>query len=301
MLNLWENLHTNFLTKGVIKIDNYIYLSEKDKKITSVGFSKKEIKNHKGISGLKYYLIILYLRKHVQTFGQIALTLNDLLQEIGYSTKTNNKSIYSDFREIIKTELINKGYASCNTDIFVVKPNDLFYLQLSYECNVFFTEDSFVQITISEYEKICSLSSKINKSILLGIYLYIKQYIMDYPGDIAPAKISFPSKSQIAKGLDTSISTVENGLSVLESYKLIYIRRDMFVENKKEEGVFVPTRNVYALDPSELEGDTVLIELERIYGKRIYNKEDVPGEIKYLAKNERRIKYGKNGKNCRNK
>ena len=58
----------------------------------------------------------------------------------------------------------------------------------------------------------------------------------------------------------------------------------MFVENKKEEGVFVPTRNVYALDPSELEGDTVLIELERIYGKRIYNKEDVPGEIKYLTK-----------------
>lgn len=86
---------------------------------------------------MKYYLIILYLRKHVQTFGQIALTLNDLLQEIGYSTKTNNKSIYSDFREIIKTELINKGYASCNTDIFVVKPNDLFYLQLSYERNVF--------------------------------------------------------------------------------------------------------------------------------------------------------------------
>lgn len=286
--------------KGVIKIDNYIYLSEKDKKITSVGFSKKEIKNHKGISGLKYYLIILYLRKHVQTFGQVTLTLNDLLQEIGYSIKTNNKSIYSDFREIIKTELINKGYASCNTDIFVVKPNDLFYLQLSYENNIFFAEDSFVQITISEYEKICSLSSKINKSILLGIYLYIKQYIMDYPGDIAPAKISFPSKSQIAKGLDTSIQTVENGLSVLESYKLIYIRRDMFVENKKEEGVFVPTRNVYALDPMELEGDSVLIELERIYGKRIYNKEDVPGEIKYLTKMKGEWKYGKNGKNCRN-
>nr|DAJ07417.1 MAG TPA: hypothetical protein [Caudoviricetes sp.] len=284
VLNFWENFHTEFLTKGAIKIDNYIYLSEKDKKITSVGFSKKEIKNHKGISGLKYYLIILYLRKHVQTFGQVALTLNDLLQEIGYSTKTNNKSIYSDFREIIKTELINKGYASCNTDIFVVKPNDLFYLQLSYENNIFFTEDNFVQITISEYEKICSLSSKINKSILLGIYLYIKQYIMDYPGDIAPVKISFPSKSQIAKGLDTSIQTVENGLFVLESYKLIYIRRDMFVENKKEEGVFVPTRNVYALDPMELEGDSVLIELERIYGKRIYNKEDVPGEIKYLTK-----------------
>ncbi|MBC5667391.1 hypothetical protein H8S00_05240 [Eubacterium sp. BX4] len=272
--------------KGAIEIDTYIYLSEKDKQITSVGFSKKEIKNHKGISGLKYYLIILYLRKHVQTFGQITLTLNDLLQEFGYSTKTNNKSIYSDFREIIKTEIINKGYASCNKDIFIIKPNDLFHLQMSYENNIFFTEDNFVQITIFEYENICSISSKINKSVLLGIYLYIKQFIMDYSGDITPAKISFPSKLQIAKGLDISVQTVESGLLVLESNKLIYIRRDMFVENKKEEGIYVPTRNVYALDPKELEGKSVLIELERIYGKRIYNKEDVPGEIRYLTKSK---------------
>lgn len=285
-LNFWENFHIEFLMKGAIEIDTYIYLSEKDKQITSVGFSKKEIKNHKGISGLKYYLIILYLRKHVQTFGQITLTLNDLLQEFGYSTKTNNKSIYSDFREIIKTEIINKGYASCNKDIFVIKPNDLFYLQMSYENNIFFTEDNFVQITISEYENICSILSKINKSVLLGIYLYIKQFIMDYSGDITPAKISFPSKLQIAKGLDISVQTVESGLLVLESNKLIYIRRDMFVENKKEEGIYVPTRNVYALDSKELEGKSVLIELERIYGKRIYNKEDVPGEIRYLTKSK---------------
>ena len=270
--------------KGMIKIENYIYLSETDKQTTSVGFSKYEIKNHKGISRLKYYLIVMYLRKHVQTFGQLSLTLNDLLQECGYSTKTNNKSIYFDFREIIKTEIINKGYATCNVDIFVVKPNDLFYLQLSYENNIFFTEDNFVQITVAEYEKICSIKSKINKSILLGTFLYIKQFIMDYPDEISPAKISFPSKSQIAKGLDISIQTVENSISILESQKLIYIRRNMFVENKNIEGQYVPTRNVYALDSKELEGNAVLIELERIYGKRIYNQEDVPGEINYLTK-----------------
>ena len=28
----------------------------------------------------------------------------------------------------------------------------------------------------------------------------------------------------------------------------------------------------------------MLIELERIYGRRIYDKEDVPGEINYLMK-----------------
>lgn len=226
----------------------------------------------------------MYLRKHVQTFGQVSLTLNDLLQECGYSTKTNNKSIYSDFREIIKTEIINKGYAACNTDIFTVKPNDMFYLQLSYDNNIFFTNGNFVQITIEEYEKICSIKSKINKSILLGVFLYIKQFIMDYSDELSPAKISFPSKTQIAKGLDVSIPTIENSISILESQKIIYVRRNMFVENKNKEGIYVPTRNVYALNLEELEGNAVLIELERIYGKRIYNQEDVPGKIDYLAK-----------------
>ena len=210
--------------------------------------------------------------------------VNDLLKECGYSTKSNNKSIYSDFREIIKTELINKGYAACNVDIFVVRPTDMFCLQLSYNNNIFFTDDNFVQITVSEYEQLCSSTKKINKSVLFGIYLFIKQYIMDYKDTICPAKISFPSKAQIAKGLSTSIQTVENGLNILESMKMIYTRRDMFVENKKVEGQYVPTRNVFALDPKELEGRSVLIELERIYGRRIYDKEDVPGEINYLIK-----------------
>lgn len=226
----------------------------------------------------------MYLRKHVQTFGQVSLTLNSLLQECGYSTKTNNKSIYSDFREIIKTEVINKGYATCSTDIFTVKPNDMFYLQLSYANNIFFTNKNFVQITIAEYERICSIKSKINKSILLGVFLYIKQFIIDYSDDLFSSRISFPSKTQMAKGLDVSITTIENSISILESQKIIYVRRNMFVENKNKKGTYTPTRNVYALDPKELEGDSVLIELEKIYGKRIYNQEDVPGKIDYLTK-----------------
>ena len=160
----------------------------------------------------------------------------------------------------------------------------MFCLQLSYDNNIFFTNDNFVQITIFEYEQICSSTKKINKSILFGIYLFIKQYIMDYQDIICPAKISFPSKVQIAKGLSTSIQTVENGLNILESMKMIYVRRNMFVENKNIEGQYVPTRNVFALDSKELEGRSVLIELERIYGRRIYDKEDVPGEINYLMK-----------------
>lgn len=267
-------------------INETIFIPNGEKQNITVGFSKKDFKNHKGVSGLKYYLVIMYLRKHLQTFGEVYLTLNNLLEECGYSTRSHNKSIYSDFREIIKTELINKGYASCDVDIFTINPTEMFRLQLSEKKNIFYTKDNFVQFSISEYEKISNSDSKINKSILVGVYLFIKQYIMDYPSDtISPPRISFPSKQQIKKGIGiSSYTTIENAISFLTEMKMIYIRTDMFVENTEEENIYVPTRNVFALDVEELNGDAILIELERIYGKKVYNRNDVPGEVRYLEK-----------------
>ena len=84
----------------------------------------------------------MYLRKHLETFGQVTLTLNRLLEECGYSTKSHNKSIYSDFRQSIKTEIINKGYATCYVDIFTVNPTEMFSLQLSDKKNI--TENFFL-------------------------------------------------------------------------------------------------------------------------------------------------------------
>ena len=267
-------------------INDIIFLTNEDKTNVTVGFSKKEFKNHKGISGLKYYLIIMYLRKHLETFGQVTLTLNRLLEECGYSTKSHNKSIYSDFREIIKTEIINKGYATCDVDIFTVNPNEMFSLQLSDKKNIFYTKDNFVQFSVDEYERIANSNGKINKSVLAGVYLFIKQYIIDYPSDtISPPRISYPSKQQIKKGIGiSSITTIENAITTLLSMEMIYLRTDMFVENMEEDGVYVPTRNVFALNGEELIGDAVLVELERIYNKKVYDKDDVPGKIKYLTK-----------------
>ena len=282
---LWGNFPIDYL-KEAKAISNIIFLPNEEKSNVTVGFSKKEFKNHKGVSGLKYYLIVMYLRKHLETFGQVTLTLNRLLEECGYSTKSHNKSIYSDFREIIKTEIINKGYATCDVDIFTVNPTEMFSLQLSDKKNIFYTKDNFVQFSVDEYEHIANSNGKINKSVLAGVYLFIKQYIIDYPSDtISPPRISYPSKQQIKKGIGiSSTTTIENAIATLLSMEMIYLRTDMFVENTEEDGVYVPTRNVFALNGEELIGDAILVELERIYNKKVYNKDDVPGKIKYLTK-----------------
>lgn len=55
---------------GNLKISDIIFMPNREKQNVTVGFSKKDFKNHKGITGLKYYLIVMYLRKHLETFGQ---------------------------------------------------------------------------------------------------------------------------------------------------------------------------------------------------------------------------------------
>ena len=98
-------------------------------------------------------------------------------------------------------------------------------------------------------------------------------------------RISYPSKQQIKKGIGvSSLSTIESAISILESLKMIYVGRDMFVEDSEEDDVYISTRNVYALSEDMINNDAALIELENIYKRKVYRKNNVPGNIKFLSK-----------------
>lgn len=273
--------------KEIEIIENCIFYRQEEKSVITVGFSKKDFKKHQGVSGLKFYLVVMYMRKHIEHFGEINTTLNKLLDECGYSSKSHNQSVYSDFRKIIKEEIIDEGYASCNKDILKITPSSIFTLALSPDKSLFYTEDNFVQLSIYDFERITkSDTGSINKSVLIGVYLYIKQFIMSSSdfSEYLP-KISYPSKQQIKKGIGiSSLTSIETAISILEDLKLIFIERNMYMEDSKNENVYIPTRNVFALNQEDLCKDVCISELQRIYGKTIYSKEDVPGIINYLTK-----------------
>ena len=88
-----------------------------------VGFSKKEIQLHKGIAGLKYYLIVMYLRLHIMPINILPTTLSKLITKCGYSSGTRNTTMYDDWRNIIN-KLITNGYITCSQDIMTVKPTE---------------------------------------------------------------------------------------------------------------------------------------------------------------------------------
>ena len=274
-------------TLGGNFITNNLFFTDKDKTNIGVGFSKKSFTSHKGVSGLKYYLIVMYLRKHMDIFGEISFTLNKLLDECGYLTKTHNNSIYSDFRKIIQHDIIEKGFAISSFDIMTINPSSLYTLQLLPDQSLFFTSDNFVTLTIREYETIAKSNiGKVNKSILVGVYLFIKQYILsDSLMNDHFIKIAYPSKQQIKKGVGiSSLTTIESAISILNSLKLIFIKSDMFIEDYEEKGAYIPTRNVYALKEDELKSDAIKLELENIYKRTVYTENEVPGKIKYLNK-----------------
>ena len=80
----------------------------------------------------------MFLRNHVDTFGRVSASLDDMLSECGFSTNTHNKTIYDDFRNILN-DILSNGYASINKDIFKITTVESFKCQLSYEKNLFFT------------------------------------------------------------------------------------------------------------------------------------------------------------------
>lgn len=252
-----------------------LFLSDEDKSQIYVGFSKRELP-HRCLKGdSKYYLILMYLRKHIQVFGDVHFTLYDLLEECGYSTKTHNDIVYTDLRRIIKDEILDKGYAISTDDISTIKPKGLYKMKIIDSSLFTSLNGSFVPITIEEFEKITSIPDvHINRATLFTVYIFIKEHIFLELTESHVARISYPSKNKIRDALDvSSTSTIEKAIAILEQSKMIYVRRDVYIQDKNNENRFVRANNVYALNEEDLENAAIITELESTYGRKILIKE----------------------------
>lgn len=245
-----------------------------------VGFSKKEIQLHKGIAGLKYYLIVMYLRLHIMPINILPTTLSKLITKCGYSASSRKTATYDDWRNIIH-KLIDDGYMICSHDILTVKPTEEFILTFSHKKNPFYTNDNFVFITKKEFDVITDYKTNMNKSVIMGVYLYIKQYIIDTEH---AAGIAYPTKQQIAQGIGvSSTTTIEKAINILVELDLLYVKTGFYIEDTIEVNSYVPASNVYSLN-NNISNERCLTELENKYGRPVYTKDTVPGVIKFLKK-----------------
>lgn len=255
-------------------------LAPDDIKSLGVGFSRKEIQLHKGMSGLKYYLVILYLRFHLEPTNIVRTSLIEINIECGYSSNSRNVTIYNDWRNIIH-KLVSDGYITCSQDIMTVQPTKQFIIEFNYRKNPFYSNDGFVFINKYEYELITSYKTNMNKSAILGVFLFIKQYIIntEYSSGIA-----YPSKYQIAQGVGiSSTTTIDKIINILVELNLLYVKSGFYIEDSMEYGSYIPASNIYSLS-KDINIKKCLVELENKYGRPVYTKDTVPGTIKFLEK-----------------
>ena len=258
-----------------------MFLSKERFATTGVGFSKKEIALHKGISDLKYYLIIMYLRIHIEGGGLVRTSLLDISTECGYSsTSARRQTFYDDWRSVLSDIVATKG-TTCNKDISNVTPTEQFEIQFNDEDNPFYTDDSFVFIMKKEFDAIINSDVK-NKSVLIGVYLYIKQFIIDTP--LSPG-MAYPTKQQIKNGIGlSSTTTVKSAIDTLVELQLLHMYSDFYIEDSVVAGTYIPASNIYSLQPLKIE--SCIQTLESKYGKPVYTKDTVPGIIKFLNNNQ---------------
>ncbi len=253
-------------------------LSNKEKRMVGVGFPRNNFNRIRGADDLKIYQVVMYIKQHVGLYDMLITSLKTIAEESGYSANTHNNEFFDPFKKAL-LYLIEEEYITADMDISTVR-NTYFRIQLTTKKNLFYTDKPFVFLSFYEYEKILAANTRVSKSSLLGVYLYIKQFI-DSESD---TKVSYPTKYKIEKALKISNTTVESCISVLAQIGLITVSTGFYVKNKKNN-TFIPTRNVFFIGKVEIDVSMCKEILKSIYSSTVYAKEELEDkQISYLRK-----------------
>lgn len=247
----------------------------------NIAFNKSELSRHKGTSGLKYYLVVYYLRRWVGYFGEFYMSLNSLLTGCGYSPAARNNPTVNQFKDILAS-LVVDGYITTNHDVEALKPNDFFMVKLSAEKNLFYAtgKRGFITVSLQDVSDMIAADTETSKGTLLATYLAVKQHIFN---DQWP--IGFPARDTMAEQLGISGKTIEKALGELVQHNFLYKGDQLYVADRDEGKVYFPARSIYALEEKYLESKMCAKVLSDFYGLPVFTQDEIdPRNIRYLKK-----------------
>lgn len=198
------------------------------------------------------------------------MTIDNLVMECGYVPDQHPNKTNDDFKNILK-QLIDSEQIHTDINIDKIRSNQFFTLDI--DRNLFHCDKNFVLVSIEEFDKIINNKTKASKSIVWGVYIYIKQFI---PLDDTQAKVAYPSKYGMQKKLGiSSNATVKKAVQDLVDLGMIYEYSERYYENS--DGEFEPTNNVFALEENELKyAEQILCsyyKVDKTYKKGEFDKD----------------------------
>ena len=219
-------------------------------------------------------LLLAYLKSHGDPFGRVKLSLNELVIETGYYTKSKSKTYHSYYRDAIQ-RFIEEDILLVDEDfdILSVKNSDYFTVKLNKDNDIYYVESVFVILTVEELNKILNSDSNLKSGILLNTYLLFKKYAFIGERD----ELIYPKKATLTKELGVlSPTTTEKAINALIDVGLIFKDKPYFVKNKSNQDTYVQLRNIYSLSPDNFR--YTKHKLEQIYEDKVYSIDDIDKE-----------------------
>lgn len=171
----------------------------------------------------KLPLIIACLKLNSSLNGKVGVSINMLINSIGYKPNSRKGQINSKVRNaLIKLKSEEHIIVDKNIDLATIRPSECFIVKLNYdnENNVFTPKGSYVILTEREFDTITQGNSNSDRLSLLNVFLNIKSCI-NFGGMQIP--ICYPSHRFLSMRCDlSSIGTINNLIKELNSLKILY-------------------------------------------------------------------------------
>lgn len=248
------------------------YFMNEDKILIPYDVNMLDMQNP--INNVYNLLLLGFIKSHGDPLGRVCTSINRIVNETGYYTKSKSKIYHKYFKECIQKfvdeELL---FLEDDVDILSIKNTDLFQMTLNKDNDIFYIENTFVTITLEEFNKIIGIDCGVKQGIILNTFLLFKKYSFKADRD----ELIYPSKASITKSLGIlSTKTTEKAINALIDVGLVFKDKPYFVKNKSNQDTYVQLRNIYSLSPDNFR--YTKHKLEQIYEDKVYSIDDIDKE-----------------------
>lgn len=171
----------------------------------------------------KLPLILAYLKINSALNGKVGVSINMLINSIGYKPNSRKGQINSKVRNaLIKLKSEEHIIIDKNIDLATIRPSECFIVKLNYdnENNIFTPKGSYVILTEKEFNAITQGGGSCDRLNLLNVFLNIKSCIK-FDGIELP--ICHPShRALIVKCGLSSIGNINNIIKELTQLEILY-------------------------------------------------------------------------------
>ena len=230
----------------------------------TVIFSKDFIKQKRNKKE-KLLLVSSYLKLNSPLSGNIGLSINILVEKIGYKPDTHegkiNDKIKASLSSLVKTQDIciesrlswraKEKWKQVDTLINDLKATDCAIIHINEDSKLFYPEDQYVVLTDTEFTTITQSCVKTDREDILNAYLNIKKF-MSFDKD--SKQLCYPSHTTLCKDCNiSSTGAMNNIINDLIDIGMIYKYNSGKYRDKT--GKVKYANNFYALDDKTLNAE----------------------------------------------